>query len=547
MIKNKYLNLHDNTIFSISILLNVIFIILVFANLNEQQIYTYLNSDTLYLPSIFKDLFIDKSGLNGWHLNGAPNFFPDMLLYFIINTIFKNFITSMFIFSIVQYTAILLLFYKLFKSLRIKIELIHISAANLIMLLFFFVSLITNDFVFTFYLISVSYHLGAFVMTILCLIFTFNYINKKDNKFLYYLLLFGTLATISDRLFIVMYTLPMLSLTILIYFKHHKKTLLKLFTTIFSFTVIGLIIFKILKTSSYIHIISLSWKFLNINNIANSFNVMMEQHGKYISLMDLRGLIVILSAISFLIILSLLIKQLYRIFKTKEINNSIFIETAYLLFSTSFCIIVFFMPVINGRSVGWAMLRYNIYVFYLCIFNYAFIFYVFSRKKNYITKIFQAIITISTIFLIIILIRMSNKTKIEKNLSNFFNYYPKKVKSIDKAAEKNKLKYGVANYWYAKYVTMFSEQNIRLYTVYDNLCPWYHVMNENWYYKNNQGKYKDPEFTFIISNNINDKAIIEKLGVSKDTIKCINDMTILKYEPFLYNKATKQPTKIINK
>jgi len=65
MIKSGYNNIHNKVIFTISILLNIIFIIFVFANLNEHQIYTYLNSDTLYLPSIFKDLFIDKSGLYG--------------------------------------------------------------------------------------------------------------------------------------------------------------------------------------------------------------------------------------------------------------------------------------------------------------------------------------------------------------------------------------------------------------------------------------------------------------------------------------------------
>ncbi len=541
MIKNKYLHLHDKTIFAISILLNIIFIILVFANLNEHQIYTYLNSDTLYLPSIFKDLFIDKSGLYGWHLNGAPNFFPDMILYFIINAIFKNFILSMFIFSIIQYSAILLLFYKLFKTLNINIKLIHISAANLIMLLFFFVSLITKDFVFTFYLLSVSYHLGAFVMTVLCLIFTFNYINKNDNKFLYYLLFFGTLATISDRLFIIMYTLPLLSLSILFFFKQYKKTFIKLFSTILSFTALGLIIFKILKTSSYIHIISLSWKFLNIGNIKNSFNIMMGQHLKYISLLDLRGLIVILSMISFLIILGILANNLYKLFKSKEINNSIIIETAYLLFSTSFCLIVFFMPVINGNYVSWAMLRYNIYVFYLCIFNYAYILYFFSEKKYIITKVLQTTIIIATIFLVFISIRISGKTEIKQNLTKFFNYYPTKVKNIDEAAEKNNLKFGVANYWYAKYITMFSKQDIRLYTVHDNLCPWYHVMNENWYYKNEKGKFKNPEFTFIISNSINKDIITKKLGIAKDTIQCDNDIQILKYEVFKYDKATRQP------
>ncbi|MBN1988939.1 MAG: hypothetical protein JW783_06080 [Bacteroidales bacterium] len=43
----------------LSLLLIVLFSLLVFSVLTPQQVSVYINSDTLYLPSIFRDIFVD--------------------------------------------------------------------------------------------------------------------------------------------------------------------------------------------------------------------------------------------------------------------------------------------------------------------------------------------------------------------------------------------------------------------------------------------------------------------------------------------------------
>ena len=40
-----------------------------------------LNSDQLYLPSLYRDIFVDHGSLRDWALPPAPSFFPDLVLY----------------------------------------------------------------------------------------------------------------------------------------------------------------------------------------------------------------------------------------------------------------------------------------------------------------------------------------------------------------------------------------------------------------------------------------------------------------------------------
>ncbi|MDY0253230.1 MAG: hypothetical protein RBR30_02345 [Tenuifilaceae bacterium] len=48
-----------------SLVLLVVFSVLAFASLTPQQVSVYFNSDTFYLASIFRDVFVDGSGLEG--------------------------------------------------------------------------------------------------------------------------------------------------------------------------------------------------------------------------------------------------------------------------------------------------------------------------------------------------------------------------------------------------------------------------------------------------------------------------------------------------
>jgi hypothetical protein len=142
---------------------------------------------------------------------------------------------------------------------------------------------------------------------------------------------------------------------------------------------------------------------------------------------------------------------------------------------------------------------------------------------------------------VFIINRISNQN-IKKELSEFMNYYPEKVKCIDELSKENYLKYGIAEYWNAKQITMLSKQNVRVYTVLDNMGAWYHVTNQNWFYNNDKGKYGNPEFSFVLTNGLNKKNITKQLGNPIDTLRCTNGLEIFVYPEFEFNKKTRKPT-----
>ena len=96
---------------------SLLLVLAVFSNFNQFAFDVFFNSDTLYLPSIYKDIFQEHNLLKDWQLNPSPNFFPDMLLYFIFMFFTNNFIISSFIFAIIQYAIILYILTKIFKEI----------------------------------------------------------------------------------------------------------------------------------------------------------------------------------------------------------------------------------------------------------------------------------------------------------------------------------------------------------------------------------------------------------------------------------------------
>jgi len=529
-------NLPGKILYLFSILLSLLMILKVFSGLNEQQIYVYFNSDTLYLPSIFRDLFVDHSGFSGWHLNGAPNFFPDMLLYFIINTVFFNFRVAMIIFSILQYGILLILIRRLFRTIFPGIREEELAAGNLIMLVFFLVTLYPGDFVFTFYLLSISYHMGAFLMALLAMVFTFRFLKSGHRSDLFFLFLTGLSGVINDKLFIAMYVLPALSLILFLPSVNYRKRIILVLSNTLLVVLLGTIIYNGIRHSGTIHIISLSWKFLNFANIPVSFHTMIHQHLTYIKSLDFRSLTVILSILSFLVTTWFAVIYFVRFYRNKNVDVRDLFTAIYLVFSAFFWIIVLATPVINGSYVGYAILRYNIYAFYLSLFNLSVILMLIRRNMK--LRHTGWIISGSLTLLLILPLAVRHSGISSGGLKNLVHYYPAMVRKMDTLSSREDLHYGVASYWNAKYITMFSQTGLRVYTVYEDLNPWYHVMNENWYHRGGKGKYGNPAFTFVYMEALDSARVAQKLGNPLKVIP-FRESSVHVYQPFYFDDRGK--------
>jgi hypothetical protein len=519
--------------------LNVIWAILVFAILDEPQIKIYFNSDTLYLPSIYKDLFVDGGTFRGWNLNAAPNFFPDMVSYLSVNALFGNFRLAMLVFSVLQYMVILVLLSVAFKQISKNITYWHLGLGLIFILLILLVTPIVGDFVFTFYLLSISYHLGPFINTLLCLILLFRYIDKPSAKRLIWLAMVVLLAVFSNRLFVVMFIFPSLGTAIILFLRGYRFQNLKILGSLIVVTALSIGLFNLVQGLGYIHIISTGWKMFNFSNIWSSLDIMAGQHGRYLQLMDLRGILVALSLISFFAMCVIAVQRIGISWKKPLMAENK--EAFYILFFILFFLIVLFTPIINGSYVGWAILRYNVHVFYLSLFNFVFIAYYLSSRKIANTIIKLTAVGVALVFAgyaVLTIYRNDVKT----NLTNFVNYYPETVRCIDEFGLAHGVQYGIAEYWYAKRTTMFSKNNMRVYTVFPDVKPWYHVMNQNWYFKDGKGKYGNPEFRFVVTNALDREKIINTFGQPELTYECMPaEVNIALYPDFEFDRATRSP------
>lgn len=547
--KFKFDILKSNAILWLSFLINIVLVMLVFARMEEFHRAMYTNSDTLYMPAIFKDLFIDKTGIKIWHLNGAPNFFPDMLVYFMIRAFTTNFLTASLIFSTLEYLSILFLGVLVIRRVTGVKNPAYASIGVLGMQLFLYVFVLRNDFAYTYYIMATSFHAGAYVMTLVTLYLIIKYIQNTNSLNLFLFAVFSYLGILNDKLFIVMFTIPSGVLLLFLLSKNFRRTgVILLLTTVVTF-ILAISTYNLLNNvCKSIQMISLEGKTFNLEKVKESYIMLFTQHGWYFSPLDIRGIIDTLAIISLLISIILVIRSFtyQKIFMIK--STSQIIELFYLLFLIVHSVLVFNAPALNGFYPSPAVMRYNIYPLYFNVINFGFLLYklnaIFQRDKL-IAYITYGLALISCVLIVF----QTSKLPVAQRVKELANYYPEGVQKIDSIAKSHDLQYGISQYWTAKRTTMFSKQDVRLYHVVPDLGNWYHMTNENWYYEHTRGKYNKPVFTFLLTSSLDEKVISETFkGQVLDTIPFTtpqgNDVMLIT-EPFVFDRGSRK-IKFIN-
>lgn len=491
-------------------------IVSVFSNFNQSEFDVFFNSDTLYLPSIYKDLFVDKNPIKGWHFNASPNLFPDMILYFLLMLInSSDFILCSFLFGVIQCVVILILFSKIFKEVLPNYSR-HWIALSYILLSFFFLESLffSKDFTYTFYLISNSYHVGSFVLSLFCFFITLKIIKTSDTKFFILLFIMGLLGVFSDRLFIVLYAIPMFITSLFFYKKIETRKNVKLILVFCLFVLIGLKIFVYTGHSGVISFVE-PHRIMSFDTIKSSFEIYTNQMLGYLTTFGFRAFTIYLFIASLLCMIILF-------FQTKKTEN--FIVNLFSVYSLVFSGVVIIAPIINGNYSGTDTLRYNIYPFYFaCLSLIVFIANQFkSIRLIYISK--YVIMVFCGLIFVIALSKISTH-----GLKNYFNYYPKVVKDIDEISNKQNLLCGIGNYWDAKKVTLFSKKGVKIYSVFDDLTVYDHLANVNWFFGKNK-------FNFVLLNKNTDTTVLSKTFSSYHVVHNTHDYLLIKTNVYIYQK-----------
>ncbi len=270
-----------------------------FGMFNEIDFSIYFSSDCLYLPSIYRDLFVEGHSIDGWNFNPAPNFFPDMGFYFLLMAITNDFITASFLFSIIQFFVIIWLFYKLSQFFKCGDKVYTLSFLLLLFPLFLYVYF-HHGLYFSFIVLTNAYHNGAFVMALIALLFSFLFIKQNRHAYLFAVFLTGILAIISDKLFVIYFIVPFSLALIASLIANRNLRFLKLLGVNIAIVLIGFLFLYFIKKNSSFYIEQTFFR-LTFKDIAFSWNIFSEQLSNYLKAFSMMQIILILSLISYFV------------------------------------------------------------------------------------------------------------------------------------------------------------------------------------------------------------------------------------------------------
>jgi hypothetical protein len=346
--------------------------------------------------------------------------------------------------------------------------------ANFLLCLFPFCELFSHNFVFVFYFLSNSYHLGSFVLALLILNLTLRHFQSPRVINLLFIGLISFAGAMSDFLFIISASVPLL-LTSIFLFKQNKVDLIKINIASIIGIVASLIFLQFLQHNHFLQLDEAN-SFLDIENIVNSLKEFGYQTYVILAKLDASTVIVVLSFIS----LALLTRNLYLIlFKKIEVADS---KKWLIVYSTIMVYSLFASPVLAGNYTGPDTIRYNYHAYILLIILLPYLIQSLWTREKKITFNLNYLLALKAVLVFCFTISIS----ISGN--NYFKFQPKKAEIADDFSRATGLKTGAGSYWDAKLITMFSKENVIILCTFENLIPYDHVANSSWFHNHSVNK-----------------------------------------------------------
>ncbi len=512
--------------FIISYLIIGILVVSFFSVGMEVNHMDFMNSDTMYMPSIYKDLIEDGHSIEGWMFNSAPNFFPEMLIYFVVRFFSGDFLTANMVYGLVQVWIIMGLVNLIFKSLIPDRHIIISTYANLLFSICFLIIHYADVIDVPFYLTTTAYHTGAFMMQLSSIYLLIELSKSYNRSKLITLFIISLLTVFSDKIFIFYFSVPSLVLALSYLLKRKRKLALQFSFVCVGPVLLGILLFNLLKSSYYIRFISPP-KNLGFQSSLDSLSVMKSQFFEYLLAYDLRSVFVFFACLSFIMIIVIAIKEMRKSFLSPGLRF-------YFLFILINSLLVTLVPIVAGNYIGYDTLRYNITVLYLLLFTLPLGIHILF--KGWVRMVYPSWIKDLTLSVLAISLAIIGKINLDLDgLNSYLNYYPDNVRRMDEIAKKEGLKKGIGGYWSSHYITMLSRENIRIYPSYPDLTPYFHSVNTSLYFDD------EAVFDFVLLDRYMDQESYGNLLNSKGEILPYEGTKVVKFPKFRFDKENKQP------
>lgn len=491
----------------------------------------FFMSDTLYLPSIYRDVWTEGNSLAEWSLNPAPNFFPDMGLYFLLNAVFGKFTIASYVFPFVQFVLIALLFRAMARQLGVADQ--HIAWGVLLLGLIPMSEVWADDFGFAFHALVNSFHAGAFVNALLCSMLLLRCLTTRTP---WPFLLLGACITLgagSDKLFWVMFSVPA---TVTCALLATRKAVFRRMSLLVA-VVVGctwLAHFGLQRLDQQLPLVfERPYAYLAFERVAFSWGRFVEMMRVYLSGHVFVAAIMVLGLAS---TIWAAIRGVATIFielrsRSAGVSARALPPTAATLLVGMFLPFVLLAPVLNGSFDGLDSLRYDFAVFMLAPLLAGT--HLSQRAKHAGKWLFPLVL------LSVGVSALSVCAVGRERYRQLAGYKPDSVSKLDALAAVSGLQNGVGNYWDAKVITMFSDAGLFVLPVFPDLSLYIHVNREQMFYRSTAGA--PVPFNFIVLHpELQADSLSAILRQPPRTVEN-NGVDVLLTRPWTYDPATRRP------
>lgn len=403
---------------------------------------TLFNSDSLFLPVLFKNILQENGQIQDWYLTPAPYIFPDFVIQFFSGLSTENSTVSMGIYSISQ----ILVFATLISWIGYEAKLGNLSLYVSAIGTGIFTVLAGQNISPYLFMGMSAWHFGSFINFLICTALSLRAVNKNFRNLEIILLgLSLALFSLADALIIFQYTIPMIVIGFLEVTLRKQKSYLKIIGTVTICSVIGYLSYQQLipKQTRYSPSFTLSGISHHLQEFGQIFFDFNQKNSvAAISVTAMILAIIISSCRDFYQTLAQKIlltdKHTYIIKSLFTIGSLLTVGVAFLNSSLPteprYLIPLFFLPIIFGLQKILSVLNKIR----------------FSRSQG--LSFFLAP------FAIVLAVFSAQKMDL--------NHYPKDVQCIDKYLSDNHYKFGIAQYWNAKYLQALLKNDVQIAQAY---------------------------------------------------------------------------------
>ena len=490
------------------ILAIVIFIALALSFELVYDVSSAINSDLIYIESLYRDILIRDYPLNGWLVSKAPYFFPDWVAYCLIRAFSGNYATAWYLYIIFDFSFLLTFFYCTARYFHKKsgvedLLFTLIWGALLILLL---------EFTPTGYgphtLLLPVYHSGALINGLVILwVWYRSLLSTLNSKQLFFLMLFSTVASMSDLWWVVWFGVPigLATLALLAARKLEWRGNIFFLCAMGIGVLSGELINRLIEWQAWLHFSHVpvgtpAYSFINQLNF-----IVRDVSDLLISSPLLAVLFFLTVGLCILAIISWGYQRRWRTLRPASLpqNKTDAFVAIHIVVILSF--VVLFIPIVFLKM--WEQWNYR-YLPHFIVLPWVIVgLYLFDlRGRSARTKNISRLAYFLPFVAVLLLMTVAHDSSFQPSrrgisLAWLYPPYPQEIACIDEVARSYNLHFGISEYWDAKKISETSKTGLLVnqFTYNFDVLPW--MNNDHWYKTKAPHKNGFIEYDFVITSS----------------------------------------------